>query len=200
MLCEQNFPLILVERYGDDVQNIERILFENRLGLMMAIDELCAKGHRRIAYLGGPAHAYNALLRLQGYRDGLKMHGIEVEENLIRHGEYKISSGCEMMKELLRTESFTAFAAANDLLAIGACKAIREAGLRVPDDISAIGFDGTMLAGIHQPALSTIVVNGTVMGQKAAERLLLQIEDRHSGKKDYCLMPSLRNGESIRSI
>lgn len=199
-LHRQHFPLILVERYGDDVRDIERILFENRLGLMMAVDTLYEKGHRRIAYLGGPAHAFNAALRLQGYRDGLKRHGIDPEEKLIRHGEYKISSGYEMMRDLLKTERFTAFAAANDLLAIGACKAIRETGLRVPEDISAIGFDGTMLAGMHQPPLSTIVVNGAVMGQKAAERLIHQIEDKSTDNKDFCLMPSLRDGGSIRTI
>ena len=199
-LEQEKFPLVLVERYGDDLKDMHRVIFSNREAMEMSVGKLYQNGHRRIAYLSGPKDAYNARLRLEGYRAAHESLGLKVDENLIRYGDYKLESGYNAMRDLLAHEKFTAFAAANDLIAIGACRAIREAGMCVPDDISAVGFDGTLLTDLHQPPLDTVALGGCEMGQKSAECLLRLIENEKVEEKTIRFQPHLRAGGSIKKI
>ena len=199
-LHADKFPLVLIERYGDELNGIPRFCFNNQEAMELSVEKLYQNGHRRIAYISGPKEAYNARLRLNGYKAALKKFGLPLDENLIRYGDYKLDFGKQAMRDLLCREDFTAFAAANDLIAIGACKAIREAGLSVPEDISAVGFDGTLLADLHQPRLDTVMLSGGEMGLQAAQCLLKQIRNEEVSSETICFHPQLRAGASIRNI
>lgn len=127
------------------------------------VDYLCACGHKRIAMLAaGKTDASIGRMRLNGYRKALKKHGIAYNEQLVmltKDGSmtYSMENGYALTKELLASgQEFTCIFAASDSMAIGACKALFDAGWRVPQDCSVAGFDGLPLASFYEPSITTI--------------------------------------------
>lgn len=127
------------------------------------VDYLCSMGHRKIAILTAAIDDESiGHLRLKGYLSALQDNGINVEKGLIRYMKdgiesYSMHNGYTVTKELLESgEDFTAVYAISDLLAIGACKAIFEAGKRVPENYSVAGFDGLDMAHYYNPSITTI--------------------------------------------
>lgn len=127
------------------------------------VDYLCQLGHKRIAILTATMHDESVgKLRLQGYKKALERHNIEINENLIKYmkdnEDYSMKCGYILMKELLESqEEISSVFAISDSLAIGACRAIHEAGLGVPEDIAVAGFDGLDMGAYYIPTLTTIV-------------------------------------------
>lgn len=199
-LAMSGFPIVTVERYGEQLEQIPKVLFDNKKAMNMAVHTLYENGHTKIAFIRGPQDATNARLRYEGYREGLKELGISLDENLVCIGDYKMPSGFDAVKKLLETQEFTAVIASNDLMAVGACKAIRKAGKSVPEDISVIGFDGTMLAELHQPALYTMVVHGYDMGKVSAENLLNIIRGKEIKEETVIFGSEIREGKSLKNI
>lgn len=127
------------------------------------VDYLCSIGHKKIAIITASLKdASIGRLRYEGYKDALKHHGIELNENLIRCMKeniesYSMENGYVVAKELLASsEQFTAIYAISDALAIGACRAIADAGKKVPDDYSVAGFDGMDVSFYYNPSITTI--------------------------------------------
>jgi LacI family transcriptional regulator len=138
-------------------------------------------GHRQIAFIGGPLlpgprpvnQVYTIERRAEGYRLALVNAGLSVSYDLCESANLSTDQGYEACKRLLaRGKPFTAIFCANDEMAIGAMKAIREAGLRVPDDISLVGFDDLEHVKHLDPALTTVQVNKEMLGAVALKRLL----------------------------
>jgi LacI family transcriptional regulator len=128
-------------------------------------------GHRRIALLGGRRGPRPA--RALGYLQALGEHGIALDDTLVREGEFREAGAQAAMRELLALPSPpTAVYAVNDVMAIGAMMAVREAGLRVPGDVAIAGFDDIPAAQYVTPALTTIAQHPEWLGRRAAEMLL----------------------------
>lgn len=199
-LSAKGMPIVTVERYGKDLENIPQVCFDNKNAMVKAVEALHSNGHTRIAFLRGPMEAYNARLRYEGYQEGMRKAGLAIDDRLVLQGDYKMDSGERAAQMLLKGTEFTAIIASNDLMALGACKAIYRAGKAVPDDISVIGFDGTLLAEMHQPPLATIVLHGYDMGSASAENLLRMINQKGGVEKNIRFMPELRLGSSIRNL
>lgn len=199
-LFNERFPIMAVERYGEDISQIPSVTLDNANGMYQAVMELYKNGHKKIAYIGGPEKANNGRLRKEGYYKAMEEAGLELNPNIICEGDYKIQSGYDCMNKIIEKEEFTALAVANELMAIGACKAIREHKKNVPDDISVVSFDGTILAEIHQPPLSTIMIHGEEMGRIAAENLIKLIEGKKGIQKKVRIQPNLRRGESVKKM
>lgn len=150
-----------------------------------AVDYLCKMGHKKIAIICGRRfdQAVGAL-RLRGYRKALEDNGIEVNERLIRYmrddiPEYSVDNGYEVTKELLASgEEFTALFAISDLTAFGAYKAIMEAGKKIPDDYSVMGFDGIELTQFYHPALTTMVQPCEEMIKTSIKMLMDEIDGK----------------------
>jgi LacI family transcriptional regulator, repressor for deo operon, udp, cdd, tsx, nupC, and nupG len=139
----------------------------------LATQHLLDLGHRRIAHLTGPIDKIFACQRLQGYQAALAAAGIAYQPDLVRHGDWSATSGYYQMQELLAANIVcSAVFAQNDRLAIGAQRALREAGLRVPQQVSVIGVDDIPLASYFDPPLTTVRQDMTAMGTKAAQMLL----------------------------
>lgn len=169
-------------------------------------DYLCSRGHRRIAIITAYAHDTSiGKLRLDGYRRALQDHGIICDDSLIVHmparGQvYTMENGYEQTIKLLRSgEKFTAIYAISDTLAIGACKAIFDYGLRVPDDISVVGCDGLDIARYYQPSITTIEQPLTEMALETS-RILFELIREKGGKKKHIFEARIREGQSVRSI
>jgi len=154
------------------------------------IDYLLDNGHKRIAIITAQSEDLSVgRLRLNGYKNALEDRGIEVEEDLVcslRSGEeyeqFSMENGYVVTKELLaRKTEFTAIFAISDALAIGACRALREAGLRIPEDVSVAGYDGITLGDYFYPRLTTIKQPTRTMARETVSLLFGII----SGKKKH---------------
>ena len=146
---------------------------DNEYGAWLAVRHLVQLGHRRIAFISGPANNHDADERLAGYRRALEEAQIEIDPALIVEGNYHEASGMMAMNRLFDThQQFTAVFAANDLSAYGARLALYRKGIRVPDDISLVGFDDLPGSSYTTPPLTTIRQPLYDMGRIATEALL----------------------------
>ncbi len=126
-------------------------------GARQAIEYLLSIGHRRIAYLAGPSQLPGAMDRVKGYKEALKKYGIPFSEELIIYENSSAKDGYKNFIELLRRGiKFTALFCANDMVAIGAMRAAQEKGIRIPDDVSLVGYDDTEIASLLSVPLTTV--------------------------------------------
>ncbi|MFE7038282.1 LacI family DNA-binding transcriptional regulator [Streptomyces atratus] len=137
---------------------VAALAFDNRGGGRRLTEHLLSLGHRRIGYVAGPLERTTTRHRLEGHRDAMRAAGLAGdEERLTVHGPYDRRSGYDATLELLRREpEVTAVVAANDTVALGASAAIRDRGLRIPEDISVAGFDDLPFSVDAVPALTTV--------------------------------------------
>ncbi|AXG77966.1 LacI family DNA-binding transcriptional regulator [Streptomyces paludis] len=137
---------------------VAALAFDNRGGGRRLTDHLLTLGHRRIGYVAGPVERTTTRDRLEGHRAALRDAGLDgASEELTVHGSYSRRSGYEATLELLRrAPDLTAVVAANDTVALGACAAVRDQGLRIPADISVAGFDDLPFSVDATPALTTV--------------------------------------------
>jgi LacI family transcriptional regulator len=149
------------------------IIATNRAGAMAAMEHLIGLGHRRIGFIGGRPDLQSAQRRLQGYQDALRQAGIPVDPELVEVGDFSTETGRLCAQKLLSLpNSPTAIFAANDQSAIGTIEMAREMGLRVPEDLSVVGFDNIPESAYVNPALTTIDQFIGEMGYVAAEMLI----------------------------
>jgi len=127
------------------------------VGFCEALDHLLALGHREIGFIGGPLNLTSAQGRMEAFRAALESHGVELQEPWIAQGDLRVEGGRKAMTTLLALKQRpTAILAANDLMAVGALQAAHEARVRVPEDLSIIGFDDLPIAAMIHPALTSI--------------------------------------------
>ncbi|MBO1334165.1 LacI family DNA-binding transcriptional regulator [Streptomyces sp. VRA16 Mangrove soil] len=133
------------------------LTFDNRGGGRELTEHLLGLGHRRIGYVAGPEERTTTRDRLEGHREALTAAGVTDSDGLVVHGPYDREAGYAATVELLRRDpELTAVVAANDTVALGACAALREAGLRIPEDVSVAGFDDLPFSVDAVPALTTV--------------------------------------------
>lgn len=149
-------PLVVINR--DVSQARERcVFFEQQDAAFQAVEYLIAQGHRDIACLTVPIHTPTGKARLEGYRNALEKHGIAWDPAKVKYGDAGMTCGFEKCNELLSEKvPFSALFACNDDMALGASKALHQAGLRIPQDISLFGFDDAPSAKWLEPGLSTV--------------------------------------------
>lgn len=170
------------------------------------VDYLCKKGHKRIAMISG-RNADQAVggLRLKGYRKAMKDNGIETDEQLIRYmrydiPEYSVANGYAVTKELLESGvDFTAIYAISDLTAFGAYKAILEAGKKIPEDYSVMGFDGIETSKYFHPSLTTMVQPCEKM-VKSSIQLLMDAINGNDERKQLIFEADLCERDSVKEL
>ena len=154
---------------------------DNVQGGRIAVDHLHALGHSRIATVAGPLDTRPARDRLRGFRDGITAAGLAYRDELVDYGDWYVDSGHDAARRLLALdERPTAIVAASDMMAAGAYRAAREAGIDVPGDLSVIGYDDIVLAAHLHPPLTTVRQDKLGLGAAAAHALLRQIDDESS--------------------
>ncbi len=153
------------------------ITSDNIGGAMTATEHLISLGHTKIGFIDGHVTSPISKQRLLGYKQALEKHGIPFDVGLVRPADYMEEDAGRVAADLLDSyPNITALFAGSDLMAIGAMKAIREAGFKIPSDIAVIGFDDIESASYVRPALSTVKQDGEVMGKSAARELLKLIK------------------------
>ncbi|WP_152362880.1 LacI family DNA-binding transcriptional regulator [Microlunatus speluncae] len=165
-------PTVVLDRRVPGL-DADLVTVDHRAGARLGVEHLLGLGHRRIAYLTGPADVVSSQERSEGWREALVAAGVEPTPDLVVGGDFTEDGGYAAGRELLtRPAGITAVFAANDLGAIGLLRALTEAGLRVPDDVSVVGFDGVHLAAYTSPRLTTVAQPIFDLGRTAAELLL----------------------------
>lgn len=157
--------------------NVDYVINDNYEGASLAIDHLLKLGHTRIAYIMAFNTRLSAHERFRGYKTTLENAGLPVDNRLLRFGDNTVESGYYLTKDLLQSgEHFTALFTYNDQVALGALKAIREARLRVPTDISLVGYDDTLFAEFFDVPLTTVYQPIDEISSKATELLFAKIQ------------------------
>ncbi|MDT0347432.1 LacI family DNA-binding transcriptional regulator [Streptomyces litchfieldiae] len=156
-LSSRGIPLVLVDPTGDPGHASPSVGAGNWSGGHAATRHLLELGHRRIAVITGPEHVLAGRARLDGYRTALDMAGVPVDPELIRVGDFQILDGLKHIRELLRLpDPPTAVFAGNDGQALGVYRGAAEAGLRIPEDLSVVGFDDLYPSPWLTPPLTTV--------------------------------------------
>jgi LacI family transcriptional regulator len=196
-------PVVLMNRLAPDY-SFPSVSVDNEQGARMAVTHLARLGHTRIAHVAGPQEASTGMSRLRGFRDGMDMHGLEVDEDLIAYASrYTVEEGARCCRELLaRHGDFTAVAAANDMLAVGCYSALDERSLRCPEDISVMGFNDMPFIDRLRPPLTTVRFPHYQLGTEAAQLLLERINGSEGPVKILYLAPELvvRGSTTERSL
>jgi LacI family transcriptional regulator len=173
-----HYPLVAVDPHLDST-NFPAVIATNRIGALSAMEHLRSLGHRRIGFIGGRPDLQSAIRRLQGYKDSLRQANIPLDPNLIQIGDFTQETGYVCAQKLLALPVRpTAIFAANDKSAIGAIEAITDFGLKVPDDISIVGFDNIDEASYVHGGLTTVDQFITDMGRVAVEMLINLIQNK----------------------
>ena len=169
---------------------LDTVNSDDVLGARLAVDHLVHLGHRRIAHIDGGSGAGSASRR-KGYVAAMDESGLG-EHSMTAAGDFSEAGGSAGAAELLsRSPRPTAIFAANDLSAVGAVDAAEDAGLRVPDDISIVGYDNTALAEMHHMSLTTINQPREDLGRIALELLLQRLDDGRTAAIHHVVAPTL---------
>jgi len=174
-LLNAGIPLMVIDRKIDGC-SVDTILVDGFSGSRTAVECLIELGHTRISFIGGLEHLSAMQEREQGYVDTLKLHHLSIPDGYLQRGNNRQDGGYLAMKKLLALGvPPTAVLIANNLMTLGGLKAIHELGIKIPQQISLIGFDDMDWAPSLQPPLSVIAQPAYQMGEKAATLLLSRI-------------------------
>jgi LacI family transcriptional regulator, galactose operon repressor len=198
---EEPLPLPTVSVAGHrSLKGVTNIVLDEERGARLALQHLLNLGHRRIAFMKGPPHSSDTEDRWKAVCKVAQELDLEMDADLIVNLEFDDPSpqvGYPYAKQLLaRKKRFTALFAYNDISAIGAIRAIQEAGLQIPRDVSVVGFDDIPWAAFHTPSLTTVSQPLNSMGQMAAETVIRMIEHPGEYSSEIAIEPTLVVRES----
>jgi DNA-binding LacI/PurR family transcriptional regulator len=172
-LASRAIPVVVIDTDGEPPAGVPTVASDNWNGGLAATRHLVSLGHRRIAAVGGPSDMLCSRARLDGYRGALAAAGIEHDASLVDSGNFNVEPGYTAGRRLLdRADRPTAVFAGSDMQALGVIRAAQELGLRVPGDLSVVGYDDLPIAQWTSPALTTIRQPLREMGSTATKMLL----------------------------
>ncbi len=202
-LARRNIPAVLVNRTADG-SPLPSIVGDDHAGIGLAVQHVADLGHRRIGHIAGPLNLSTGMSRYQAFLTWTKSVGIEVDPTAVEEASwYQIEPGAESATALLeRRPDLTAIVCANDLLALGAYRAIRQRGLEVAVDISVTGYNDIALLDLMQPPLTSVRVPYREMGEESATMLLSMLHNNSDSAKPVSirLVPTLVVRESTQAL
>lgn len=173
---ESNIPFVTVGKC-QFLSDAYQVCTDNYKGAMLAMEHLMSLGHKRIAYINGPLFLPSSQERYRAYLDAMQTNGFPVEAGMVKEGGNSIESGYTATREILASHpDITAIFVASDYMAIGVENAIRDNGMKVPRDISIVGFDNVPISEQISPALTTIDQHIEKKGRVCVELLLDLLE------------------------
>jgi LacI family transcriptional regulator len=194
-LAEREVPAVFVDRMVDD--RFDQVGPDNTEPVAELVAHLAANGHRRIAFVRGRAGLSTTIERDRGYRLGMSRCGLPVIDELVVDGDSEQYAGCKAMHALLALETRpTAVVVGNNSMTIGSVRAIREAGLRVPDDIALVAFDDFAWAEDFSPRLTVMAQPTREIGAAAVEMLMKRLGGSSHEPRSERLAPTLVHRDS----
>lgn len=196
-LAIRGLPIVVIDPTAEPGPEVSSVGATNWAGGLTATKYLVDIGHRQIGIITGAPELLCSRARLDGYRAALERAGLSVNDQLVRPGDFRVKAGYEQAKVLCNLRQRpTAIFAGSDLSALGVLRAAREVGLRVPEDLSVVGFDDIPLAAWSTPALTTVRQPLTEMAAVAVRTLLEGAEGGESPKRRVELATDLIVRES----
>jgi LacI family transcriptional regulator len=178
-LSKRNVPIVFMD-VGQMGPRMSHVSIDYGNGIREAVEHVVALGHTRIAFISGPLDLHSARTRRRSFLDSMRERGLVPDRRLVREGTHTAEGGQKAMGDLVRlAKKPTAVVCSNDWTAIGALHAIHAAGLRVPEDISLVGFDDIPLASYTNPALTTVRMSAREVGATAFQALFRLIGEDH---------------------
>lgn len=198
-LSTSGLPIAIVNRYVPELSR-SCINLDNELGAKLATKHLIDNGHSNIACITGPLYKSDARSRLQGYRVALEEAGIEYREMLVVESGFTEETGSAAVRKLLsRNCDFTAIFACNDDMTFGVFEEMKRAKLKIPDDVSLVGFDDMPFARYLTPPLTTVEFPIEQMSTEAVQ-LVLQKLMKKKTEVDFKFTPSLIVRETVKKL
>jgi LacI family transcriptional regulator len=199
-IIDTKIPFVFID-YPYDNDRVYSIIVDNEEGGFKATEYLISLGHRKIAFIHGSKEAWDSELRFRGYLKALEKYDIPFNEKLVSRGDFTKEGGYKAVKDLLNShERFTAIFSANDHMAFGAIKALKEEGLRVPEDVSVIGFDNIEASALSNPPLTTIMQPTYQLGEVSVKILIKLLSGETLDQKKYLLKTQLIERKSCSKI
>ncbi|ACL70200.1 LacI family DNA-binding transcriptional regulator [Halothermothrix orenii] len=195
-LKEKEIPFVFLGNPmdKDDVYWVET---DNIRGSYLAMEYLIKSGHKKIATVAGSPDLVAGKYRYLGYKKALENYGLTIDKNLVCYADFTEEGAYSAVLKLLeKRNDFTAIFVANDLMAFGVIKALKEKGLSIPEDIAVMGYDGIKLGEFIEPPLSTIKIPSRQMGRVALNLLIKLINGENVKDKHVLLPPELMVRES----
>lgn len=185
-LINRGITVILADEDVPEV-NAPAVFANNYLGACQATKHLINLGHKRIAFITGPLNVLSGRDRLKGYLDTLKENNLEIDETIIKEGDYTYKKGYIATQKLLKESDsrFTAIFCSNDLTAFGAMRALQDKGWKVPEDYSVVGFDDMYFSSISNPQLTTVAQPVDKMALRIFQAFKQEISGRAPLKKRH---------------
>jgi len=184
----EDVPFVFMDREVEGIE-ADTVSVDNRLGMRLIAEHLTQLGHERVGMVSGPLEKSSGHERYHGLRDALADLGLPLHDSLVRFGDFRVSGGREAAEELLRLpEPPTALVVSNNQMTLGALLAVRELGLRVPDEVSVVSFDDMEWAPLANPPLTALAQPTYEMGATAARMLLDKIEKKATGSPSKLFM------------
>ena len=181
-------PFVFMDREVEGIE-ADTVRVDNRLGMRLIAEHLTQLGHERVGMVSGPLEKSSGHERYHGLRDALADLGLPLRDSLVRFGDFRVSGGREAAEELLRLpEPPTALVVSNNQMTLGALLAVRELGLRVPDEVSVVSFDDMEWAPLANPPLTALAQPTYELGATAARMLLDKIEKKAIGSPSKLFM------------
>jgi LacI family transcriptional regulator len=189
-LLEDGTPYVLLQRRSHLYQD-DYVGADNLTAIGDAVAELARLGHRRVGFIRGPAESSTAAERLDGFRQAIKRHSIDPDPALIHDGDYSVESGYRATLDFLsRGSPPTAIIASNDMNALGVLDAASARGMKVPEQLSVIGYDNVIFAGFARISLTTIDLPKREMGAAAAALLMKKIKTKRKTFPQTIIFPT----------
>ncbi len=187
-LIEGDLPFILIGRYPDN-SDVSYVDVDNQNAAFEMVAHLVRIGYRRIATVTGPSNMIAGYDRLEGYKKAMHAYGLAINEEMVEKGDFTEQGGYFAMQRLLPRKPEVVFVA-SDTMAVGALRAIKDAGLKVPDDMGIVGFDDMPIAVNTDPPLTTIRQPIHRSGEIAAQTLIDMIDHPQTVHPHHIILPT----------
>jgi LacI family transcriptional regulator len=182
-VINQGMPVVMFDRVANDILS-DKVIIDDNLAAFEAVQFLIDKGFKKIALISTVDYVSVGKLRTEGYLKALRNNNIPIDEKLIIKIE-DIKNCSDKIEELLKTNSIDAIFAVNELFAVTAIKLANKLELKIPEDISIIGFTDGIISEYSSPSITTVSQNGIKMGEKAAQMLIDRLESEEEEEEHY---------------
>lgn len=186
---QSKLPFVMIDRQ-QKAHNIKSLFIEQQLGAYLATRHLLNLGHTRIGYISGPLNLELSKMRYAGYKQALEENGIPFDEKLVEFGNWRPEGGLQAGLRLI-AKGVTGIFAANDMMAFGVYQAAFSMALKIPEDLSVIGFDDVSFASVVTPGLTTIHQPMNQIGIDCVKMLIDMIETKKSQESFRTYTPTL---------
>jgi LacI family transcriptional regulator len=176
-------PVVMFDRVSNEIL-CDKVIIDDKLAAFNAVQSFINNGFKKIALISTVDYVSVGKLRTEGYLQALSNNDIEINENLILKIE-DVESSSDQIENLIKNNNLEAIFAVNELFAVTAIKAVIKQGLKVPEDISVIGFTDGIISKYSSPSITTVSQNGIKMGGKAAKMLIDRLESEDEDEEHY---------------